>query len=204
MRKFAELQLKTILPLEVEIDDGIILGHRNIPVTSVGSYIPGGRYPMSGSAQMSIIPAKVAGVKNVYAFTPPVKNMGFYPATINAMKKAGADRIFAEKVSGAKTDRKQLTRAIEALRKGDVLLITRLDRLARSTRELLNVLAAAWMFTRTSEGRRRAQERGVRFGRKPKLTTHQIAEALTRRQAGEALTEIGRSYNVSHSTISRL
>jgi sulfopropanediol 3-dehydrogenase len=49
---------------------------------------------MFGSAQMSIIPAKVAGVKNVYAFTPPVKNMGFYPATINAMKKAGADRIF--------------------------------------------------------------------------------------------------------------
>ena len=60
----------------------------------MGSYIPGGAYPMFGSAQMSIIPAKVAGVKTVVACTPPVKNEGYYPATINAMKKAGADRIF--------------------------------------------------------------------------------------------------------------
>ena len=72
----------------------MILGHKHVPVKSVGSYIPGGRYPMFGSAQMSIIPAKVAGVKNVYAFTPPVKGKGFFPATVNAMKKAGADRIF--------------------------------------------------------------------------------------------------------------
>ncbi|HHW30630.1 MAG TPA: histidinol dehydrogenase [Clostridiaceae bacterium] len=94
VRKFAQAQLKTLLPLEIEIFDGVILGHKHIPVKSVGSYIPGGRYPMFGSAQMSIIPAKVAGVKNVYAFTPPVKGKGYYPATINAMKKAGADRIF--------------------------------------------------------------------------------------------------------------
>jgi len=58
-----------------------------------------------------------------------------------ALKAAGAERVFAEKVSGAKTDRKQLAKAIEALREGDVLLVTRLDRLARSTRDLLNVLA---------------------------------------------------------------
>lgn len=94
VRYFAEAQLKTLLPLEIETHKGIILGHRHIPVKSVGSYIPGGRYPMFGSAQMSIIPAKVAGVKNVFAFTPPVKGIGYYPATINAMKKAGADRIF--------------------------------------------------------------------------------------------------------------
>jgi len=94
VRNFAQAQLKTLLPLEVETFEGVILGHKHIPVKSVGSYIPGGRYPMFGSAQMSIIPAKVAGVKNVYAFTPPVKGMGYYPATINAMKKAGADRIF--------------------------------------------------------------------------------------------------------------
>ena len=94
VRKFAEAQLKTMLPLEAEIGNGIILGHKLIPVNSVGSYIPGGRYPMFGSAQMSIIPAKVAGVKNVYAFTPPVKDIGYYPATVNAIKKAGADRIF--------------------------------------------------------------------------------------------------------------
>ena len=94
VRKFAQAQLATMLPLEVEIRPGVILGHRHIPVNSVGSYIPGGRYPMFGSAQMSIIPAKVAGVKTVVACTPPVKGEGYYPATINAMKKAGADRIF--------------------------------------------------------------------------------------------------------------
>src|SRR5689334_22431001 len=59
-----------------------------------------------------------------------------------ALKAAGAERIFAEKISGAKTDRKQLAKAIAALVAGDVLLVTRLDRLARSTRDLLNVLAA--------------------------------------------------------------
>ena len=158
-----------------------------------------------------------------------------------ALKVAGADRVFAEKASGAKTDRRQLQRAMEALRAGDVLLVTRLDRLARSTRDLLKLLAAlsekgvgfrsladTWADTttahglmvtvlgglaefereliraRTDDGRKRAMERGVRFGRKPKLTPHQIREAIARREAGEPLVEIGRSYNVSHSTISRL
>jgi sulfopropanediol 3-dehydrogenase len=82
-----------MLPLEVEIRPGVVLGHRHIPVNRVGSYIPGGRYPMFGSAQMSIIPARVAGVKSIVACTPPVKVMGFYPATINAIHAAGADRI---------------------------------------------------------------------------------------------------------------
>ncbi len=94
VRDFAQAQFKTLLPLEIETMPGVVLGHRHIPVRSVGSYIPGGRYPMFGSAQMSIIPAKVAGVENVFAFTPPVKGEGYYPATINAMKAAGADRIF--------------------------------------------------------------------------------------------------------------
>lgn len=94
VRKFAEAQLTTLLPLEVEIRPGVILGHKHIPVKAVGSYIPGGRYPMFGSAQMSIIPAKVAGVENVYGFTPPVKGKGFFPATVNAMAKAQAHRIF--------------------------------------------------------------------------------------------------------------
>ena len=94
VRRFAEAQLKTLLPLETEIRPGVMLGHKHIPVNSVGSYIPGGRYPMFGSAQMSIIPAKVAGVKNVVACTPPVKGEGWFPATINAMHAAGADRIF--------------------------------------------------------------------------------------------------------------
>jgi sulfopropanediol 3-dehydrogenase len=94
VRAFAQAQLQTLLPLEVEIQPGVILGHRHIPVNAVGSYIPGGRYPMFGSAQMSIIPARVAGVKRVVACTPPVKGQGYYPATINAISKAGADIIY--------------------------------------------------------------------------------------------------------------
>ena len=94
VKEFAQAQLSSLKPLKIELRPGVILGHKHIPVDCVGSYIPGGAYPMFGSAQMSIIPAKVAGVKTVVACTPPVKNEGYYPATINAMKKAGADRIF--------------------------------------------------------------------------------------------------------------
>ena len=94
VRAFAEAQLATLIPLETEIRPGVVLGHKHIPVSCVGSYVPGGRYPMFGSAQMSIIPAKVAGVDTVIGCTPPVKGEGYFPATINAMKQAGADRIF--------------------------------------------------------------------------------------------------------------
>lgn len=98
VRGFAEAQMQTVRPLEQEVRPGIVLGHRHIPVNSVGCYIPGGRYPMFGSAQMSIIPARVAGVKKVVACTPPVGNSGdgsrHFPATINAIHKAGADRIY--------------------------------------------------------------------------------------------------------------
>jgi DNA invertase Pin-like site-specific DNA recombinase len=75
-------------------------------------------------------------------------------------------------------------------------MLTVLAGLAEFERELIRA--------RTGEGRERAKARGVRLGRKPKLTPHQIREALARREAGEALTEIARSYAVSHSTISRL
>lgn len=94
VRTFAEAQLKTLLPLEINIRPGVTLGHRHIPVNAVGSYVPGGRYPMFGSAQMSIIPAKVAGVKHVTTCTPPVRGKGYFPATINAIQKAGADSIY--------------------------------------------------------------------------------------------------------------
>src|SRR3954453_4963930 len=94
VRAFAQAQLETMQPLEVETRSGVVLGHRHIPVNSVGSYIPGGRYPMFGSAQMSIIPARVAGVKRIVACTPPVKGKGFFPAKINAIAKAGADDIY--------------------------------------------------------------------------------------------------------------
>jgi len=94
VRRFAEAQLATLAALEMEIRPGVRLGHRHIPVGTVGSYVPGGRYPMFGSAQMSIIPAKVAGVRTVVGCTPPVPGGGCFPATVNAMKAAGADRIF--------------------------------------------------------------------------------------------------------------
>lgn len=94
VRAFAKAQMDSIGDLVVETQPGVTLGHKHISVNSVGCYVPGGRYPMFGSAQMSMIPARVAGVKNIIASTPPVKGQGYYPATINAMKKAGADAIY--------------------------------------------------------------------------------------------------------------
>ena len=163
-------------------------------------------------------------------------------AQAEALTAAGAVKIFKEKISGAIIARPQLHRLLETLDEGDVLLVTRLDRLARSTRDLLNLVAAiadkkaglrslgdSWADTttphgrlmltvlaglaefereliraRTGEGRERAKARGVKLGRKFKLTAHQRKEALLRREKGDTLMDIARSYNVSHSTISRL
>ena len=163
-------------------------------------------------------------------------------AQIEALTAAGAAKVYRETAFGAQTDRAQLRRLLADLDSGDVLLVTRLDRLARSTLDLLHTLkiitdrgagfrslADAWADTtnphgrlmltilgglaefereliraRTGAGRERAKAQGVRFGRKPKLTLHQRREALQRRAAGETLAVIARSYNVSHSTISRL
>jgi DNA invertase Pin-like site-specific DNA recombinase len=161
---------------------------------------------------------------------------------VEQLTAAGCEHVFQEIASGAQRDRAQLRRLLKTLNPGDVVTVTRLDRLARSTRDLLNLLAVisekqagfrslndGWADTttphgrllltvlgglaefereliraRTSEGRARAKARGVKLGRKSKLTTHQRHEALTRREQGETLTAIARSYNVSHSTISRL
>jgi DNA invertase Pin-like site-specific DNA recombinase len=157
---------------------------------------------------------------------------------------AGAAKIFAEKLSGASAaNRKELAKVLLAkLEPGDVLLVTRLDRLARSTRDLLNVLdrvsgagagfrslADAWADTttahgrlmltilgglaeferelikiRTSEGRVRAKARGVHMGRHSALNQDQQREALARIEAGDALTDIARTFGVSHTTIARL
>lgn len=163
-------------------------------------------------------------------------------AQVRQLKAAGCDKVHEEIASGAKTERAQLGKLIAALKPGDVLLATRLDRLARSTRDLLNLLAAVtakgagfrsladgWADTttphgrllvtilgglaefereliraRTGEGRVRAKAAGVRMGRKPKLSEHQRREALQRKEAGENVTDIARTYNVSHSMISRL
>lgn len=93
IRNFAAIQRASIQDIEVETLPGVILGHKNIPVNSAGCYIPGGRYPMVASAHMSILTAKVAGVKRVIGFTPPIK--GKIPtATIAAMYLAGADEIY--------------------------------------------------------------------------------------------------------------
>ena len=159
-----------------------------------------------------------------------------------ALTAAGAERLFQEKVSGAATDRRELKRLLASLQPGDTLLVTRLDRLARSTLELLRILervaeagagfrslADAWADTttpqgrlvltimggfaqferelikaRTGEGRARAKARGVKLGRRFKLTPHQRREALERKGNGEPVRELARSYGVSPATISRL
>lgn len=93
VRRFAAAQRATLLDLELETLPGVRLGHRHIPVTSVGAYVPGGRYPMVASAHMSIVTAKVAGVERVAACTPPLD--GRIPdATVAAMHLAGADEIY--------------------------------------------------------------------------------------------------------------
>src|SRR6204780_3398579 len=158
-------------------------------------------------------------------------------AQIAALTVAGAEKVFREVASGAKTDRAQLRRLLDQLDAGDVVTVTRLDRLARSTRDLLNTLGTitdrkagfrslgdTWadtttshgrlmltvlgglaeferdlIRTRTGEGRARAGARGVRRGGPFKMTPHQIKEAPRRRDAGEPMRDIARTYNVSHS-----
>jgi histidinol dehydrogenase/sulfopropanediol 3-dehydrogenase len=95
VRAFAEAQLKTILPLEVEVLPGIHLGHRMIPIKSVGAYVPGGRYPLLSAPLMTIIPARVAGCDEVIACLPPTA----HEAMIAGCHLSGADRIF--RVGGA-------------------------------------------------------------------------------------------------------
>lgn len=159
------------------------------------------------------------------------------------LHKAGAVKVYREKISGAATQRLQLDKLLHVIGPGDTVLVTRLDRLARSTRDLLNILdkigkagaqfrslRETWADTttpvgrfmttiiggiaefereliksRTADGIKRAQAAGVHMGRPPSLTPHQRREALARLATGEeTLTEIARSYAVSHMTISRL
>ena len=93
VRNFAQKQRETMLDLEVETLPGVVLGHRHIPVNSIGCYVPGGRYPMVASAHMSIVTAKVAGVKRIIACAPPFKG-GPHPAIVAAMHFGGADNIY--------------------------------------------------------------------------------------------------------------
>jgi DNA invertase Pin-like site-specific DNA recombinase len=161
---------------------------------------------------------------------------------LEALKAAGAETIYREKISGARADRPQLAKLMAALKAGDTVIVTKIDRLGRSTRELLELierigkagaafrslgdplfdtsssqgklmatlLAAIAEFERdlirerTGDGRKRAMAKGVKFGRKPKLSDYQRAEAIKRRAAGETLASIAKSYAVDISMISRL
>src|SRR5579864_6022861 len=93
VRNFAQQQRDTMRDLEVETLPGVVLGHKHIPVNSIGCYVPGGRYPMVASAHMSIVTARVAGVKKIIACAPPFKG-GPHPAIVAAMHFGGADEIF--------------------------------------------------------------------------------------------------------------
>jgi DNA invertase Pin-like site-specific DNA recombinase len=159
-----------------------------------------------------------------------------------ALTAAGCTAIYSENVGGARADRAELGKLLKRLGSGDVLLVTRLDRLARSTRDLLNILdtvakagagfrslADAWADTttahgrlmltvlgglaeferelikaRTGEGRKRAQARGVKFGRPSKLNPHQLQEAIERLRNGETQADVARTYGVDATTIGRI
>ena len=158
------------------------------------------------------------------------------------LRLAECQVIYSETASGAKTERRELRKCLAKLKPGDILIVTRLDRLARSTRDLLNVLAEvaekgaafrsisdAWadtttphgrlmltilgglaeferelIRTRTGEGRTRAKARGVKFGRKPKLTADQQAYVARLKAGGESVRHIARIMGVSKATIGRV
>ena len=164
-----------------------------------------------------------------------------YSGQERELAAAGCVEVFCEKESGKRTDRPQLARALEILGPGDVLVVSRLDRLARSTRDLLNMLdvigkagagfrslADAWADTttphgkllltilgglaefehalikaRTGDGRKRAAERGVRFGRPPKLTPYQLGEVRRLLDGGSTYADVGRLLGIHATTVMR-
>ncbi|PSO19783.1 recombinase family protein [Bradyrhizobium sp. MOS002] len=163
-------------------------------------------------------------------------------AQLEHLTAAGCGHIYRDVASGARFDRKSLQALLRALKPGSTLVVTRLDRLARSTVDLLTILKAVadrgcsfrslaepWADTstpagrlmltvlgglaeferglisaRTMEGRERAKRAGVRMGRKPLLSPHQIAEVRERKANGESVRFLARSYGVSPNTISRV
>jgi len=93
VRRFAQAQRDTMHELRVELSPGVVLGHRHIPVASVGAYVPGGRYPMLASSFMTVLVAKVAGVEQVLGCAPPQRGGGMHPAMLHAMHTSGADAV---------------------------------------------------------------------------------------------------------------
>jgi sulfopropanediol 3-dehydrogenase len=93
VRTFAQAQRDTLTDLRVDMGPGVVLGHRHIPVSAVGAYVPGGRYPMLASSFMTVCVAKVAGVEHVVACAPPQRDAGIHPAMLYAMRTSGADAV---------------------------------------------------------------------------------------------------------------
>ncbi|WDL97766.1 histidinol dehydrogenase [Alicyclobacillus sp. ALC3] len=93
--RFAEAQKDCLHPLEETFDDGIVLGHRFIPIASVGAYVPGGRFPLLSSAAMVVAPARVAGVPRIVACSPANYNNSIHPAVLYGLKLSGATEIYA-------------------------------------------------------------------------------------------------------------
>jgi sulfopropanediol 3-dehydrogenase len=121
VRGFAEAQLETMLPLDTEVGEGVTLGHRHVPVSAVGAYVPGGRYKLVSSALMSVLTAKVAGVGRVVSMSAP--SGGEWPIhapTIHAMKLGGVDEIYA--IGGVQAMAAMAFGAVEGLEHVDVLV----------------------------------------------------------------------------------
>ncbi len=95
VQRFATAQRNTLQDLEIELNPGVTLGHRHLPVQAVGSYVPGGRYPLIASAIMTIVVPKVADVQRVVACAPPQRDGGVHPAMLYAMASSGADEIYS-------------------------------------------------------------------------------------------------------------
>ena len=136
VRNFAQKQKETLRDLEVETLSGVVLGHRHIPVNSIGCYVPGGRYPMVASAHMSIVTARVAGVKHIIACAPPFRG-GPHPAIVAAMHFGGADETVDGEICA--TD---LLGQAEHGPTSPAILITNSEKLARETMKQIERLLA--------------------------------------------------------------
>lgn len=120
VRGFAEAQLETMLPSDVEVGEGITLGHRHVPVGSVGAYVPGGRYKLVSSALMSVLVAKTAGVGRVVSMSAPGGEFGVHAPTIYAMRLGGADEIYS--LGGVQAMAAMAFGALEGLEAVDMLV----------------------------------------------------------------------------------
>jgi sulfopropanediol 3-dehydrogenase len=133
VRTFAEAQRATLQDLEIEPIPGVVLGHRHIPVATVGSYVPGGRYPMLASSFMTVIVPKVAGVDRVIACAPPRKGVGIHPAMLYAMTTSGADTVLA---LGGVQALAALVYGIEGLPRADLIVGAGNSYVAEAKRQL--------------------------------------------------------------------